>query len=147
MSLTTLVGGYCRQAGVIIFCVAGLTNFVRLFSSGSVMRNLELMIIEPLIPAHFVLAVAAIGLLVRRSHNSGGRILMVVIGLLMVLLSIWSLYELRQFAESSVFPLRRSVWVIEYSFLIGGILVLGGSVLEMKGTTSYWDTGNLHSGN
>lgn len=120
--------------GVLLFAISTTVNLLRIAVGDSIISTLELFTLQPALPTEFLVALAACILLVTGTWEKRIVAVTLILGVAMTVLSVTGLYSLWEFSKASTVPLATVVWLFPVGNLLGGILVIVGTVREYGGT-------------
>lgn len=115
-----------------MFAISTTVNLIRIAVGGSILSTLELFTLQPVLPTEFLVALAASLLLVKGTWAEQTVAVTLILGAIMTVLSVTGLYSLWEFSKASTVPLATVVWLFPTVNFLGGILVIVGTVRELR---------------
>ena len=121
------------SGGVLLFCLAVLANVIRIAVTGSIAATLDLYVVhEPALLVELLLALVLGVLVVEGTWTPRTVAGMAVGGVLIMASTVWGIYDYWEFAEASAFPVAKLVWLFLGMQLLGGLLLVAGTLRELQ---------------
>jgi hypothetical protein len=120
--------------GAFLFAISTAVNLLRIGVRDNIRSTLELFTFQPAFPTEFLVALAVCLLLVKGAWEKRTVAVLLILGAAMTVLAITGLYSLWELSKASAVPLASVVWVFPTGNLLGGLLVMVGTLREFRGT-------------
>ena len=120
-------------AGAVLICVAVLANLVRIAAGERIASIADVYVIhQPSLLVELLVALFLAVLVVTGAWTPRRMAAMAASGVLMIVTTSVGIYDYLGFAAASAFPVATVVWIFLSVQLLGGLLVLAGTLRALQ---------------